>query len=62
MEPSDVLLYELGGCDWFCVRPSGTEPKIKIYFGIYGADEAECGRKLQDVSAKIGQYIRSLME
>jgi phosphoglucomutase len=28
---SDVLLYELDGLDWFCVRPSGTEPKIKIY-------------------------------
>ena len=32
---SNVLLYEMAGLDWLCVRPSGTEPKIKIYFGIY---------------------------
>lgn len=35
---SNVLLYELGGdkgLDWACVRPSGTEPKLKIYFGAY---------------------------
>lgn len=39
---SDVLLYELGGekgIDWACVRPSGTEPKLKIYFGIYGREK-----------------------
>ena len=23
---------------WFCVRPSGTEPKIKIYYGVTGTD------------------------
>lgn len=31
---SDVLYYELSGDDWVCVRPSGTEPKLKIYFGV----------------------------
>ena len=39
---SDVLMYELGGekgIDWACVRPSGTEPKLKIYFGIYGENK-----------------------
>jgi len=29
--PSDVLYFELEGGHWFCVRPSGTEPKIKLY-------------------------------
>ncbi|NLD51304.1 MAG: phospho-sugar mutase [Clostridiales bacterium] len=29
--PSDVLYYELADGNWFCVRPSGTEPKIKLY-------------------------------
>ena len=30
---SNVLYYVLEDGTWFCVRPSGTEPKIKIYFG-----------------------------
>lgn len=29
--PSDVLYFELEGGHWFCIRPSGTEPKIKLY-------------------------------
>ena len=28
---SDVLYFELEGGSWLCVRPSGTEPKIKLY-------------------------------
>ncbi len=31
---SDVLYYELSNDGWFCIRPSGTEPKIKIYYGV----------------------------
>lgn len=61
LEQSDVLLYEMEGQDWFCVRPSGTEPKIKIYFGIYGDDEQECNERLIDVSTHIEQYIRSFL-
>ena len=31
---SDVLYYDLPENSWVCVRPSGTEPKIKVYVGI----------------------------
>lgn len=31
---SNVLYYELENENWFCIRPSGTEPKIKMYFGV----------------------------
>lgn len=31
---SDVLYFELEDNNWFCIRPSGTEPKVKIYFGV----------------------------
>ncbi|MBP5655802.1 MAG: phospho-sugar mutase [Clostridiales bacterium] len=40
---SNVLLYELGGAkgiDWACARPSGTEPKLKVYMGVYDSDRA----------------------
>jgi phosphoglucomutase len=33
---SNVLYYELENNAWCCVRPSGTEPKIKLYFGVKG--------------------------
>jgi len=31
---SNVLYFEAGKTDWFCIRPSGTEPKIKVYMGV----------------------------
>ncbi len=43
---SNVLLYQLDGHDFMCVRPSGTEPKIKVYFGCY-SDDREAARDRQ---------------
>lgn len=43
---SNVLYYELENNAWCCVRPSGTEPKIKYYFGVKG-------ESLEDASAKL---------
>lgn len=41
---SNVLRFTLEKNSWFCVRPSGTEPKVKFYFGVKGstAEEAQC--------------------
>lgn len=58
---SDVLLYELNGLDWFCVRPSGTEPKIKIYFGCYGDSPDQCDRCLQTLRDLVETRIRAAM-
>ncbi|MBQ6514982.1 MAG: phospho-sugar mutase [Clostridia bacterium] len=41
---SDVLYFELEGGCWVCVRPSGTEPKIKLYVNTNAKDKAEAGR------------------
>ena len=54
---SDVLLYEMEGLDWFCVRPSGTEPKIKIYTGAYDADETVCGSRLKAMLDALQGYM-----
>ena len=43
---SNVLYYELENNSWCCVRPSGTEPKIKLYMGVKGAEEKEAIKKL----------------
>jgi phosphoglucomutase len=44
---SNVLYYELSDNAWCCVRPSGTEPKIKYYFGVKGTDLADAEQKLE---------------
>nr|MBP7403200.1 phospho-sugar mutase [Clostridia bacterium] len=54
---SDVLLYELEGMDWICVRPSGTEPKIKIYAGAYDADPAACGTRLEGMAESLHRLM-----
>lgn len=46
---SNVLYYELKDGGWCCVRPSGTEPKIKFYFGVVGADAEDAGEKLEEL-------------
>ena len=59
---SNVLLYELGGdkgLDWACARPSGTEPKLKIYFGIYANTEDESKARLADTKSKVSAYVQS---
>ena len=58
---SDVLLYELEsekGIDWACVRPSGTEPKLKIYFGIYGTDKNAALQHLSDVKEQMSSFVK----
>lgn len=44
---SNVLYFELEDHGWCCVRPSGTEPKIKYYFGVKGISLEDAGRKLE---------------
>lgn len=54
---SNVLYYELTDDAWVCVRPSGTEPKVKFYYGIKGSSLADADEK----SAKMGEAILELV-
>ena len=54
---SDALYYELEGGAWVCVRPSGTEPKMKLYINTRGRDQAEAERQ----NASLQDVARSLM-
>ena len=59
---SNVLLYELGGkkgIDWACARPSGTEPKLKIYMGVYDSDEASAKTSFETIKGQVEGYVKS---
>ena len=48
---SNVLYYELTDDAWVCVRPSGTEPKVKFYYGVKGTSLADADKK-SDIMGK----------
>ena len=50
---SNVLYFELEEEAWCCIRPSGTEPKIKFYMGVCGTDDADADEKLEKLTAAV---------
>lgn len=46
---SNVLKFFLKGGSWVAVRPSGTEPKLKMYYSVRGIDSSTCERSLQNI-------------
>lgn len=54
---SNVLYYELEDNSWCCIRPSGTEPKIKFYFGVKGNSLEDSEEKLENVKAALLQMF-----
>ena len=55
---SNVLYYDMNDGAWICVRPSGTEPKIKFYYGIKGEslDDAEAK------AAALGEAVMAMVD
>lgn len=56
---SNVLYYELDNNGWCCVRPSGTEPKIKFYFGVKGDSLENAQSKLENLNKAMLDYVKS---
>lgn len=54
---SNVLYYDLPDGAWVCVRPSGTEPKIKIYYGVKGTSLEDAAKK----SAELGEKVLAMI-
>lgn len=52
---SNVLYYDMSDNAWLCIRPSGTEPKIKFYYGVKGSS-------IEDAEAKSAALGEALME
>lgn len=55
---SNVLYFDLTEDAWLCVRPSGTEPKIKIYFGVVGENYEDGNKK----SEELAQIVKVMMD
>ncbi len=54
---SNVLYYDLTDDAWLCVRPSGTEPKVKFYYGIKGTSLEDADQK----SAALGEQVLAMI-
>ncbi len=55
---SNVLYYDLSDDAWLCVRPSGTEPKVKFYYGVKGVSLADADEK----SASMGKEVLAMID
>ncbi len=55
---SNVLYYELSDGAWLCVRPSGTEPKVKFYYGVKGTSLEDA----EERSEKFGEEVLAMIQ
>ena len=58
---SNVLYYDLEDDAWVCVRPSGTEPKVKFYYGIKGTSLEDADAKSAAMGEKILEMINGML-
>ncbi|MGM9987546.1 MAG: phospho-sugar mutase [Bacillaceae bacterium] len=58
---SNVIKYILDDASWVCLRPSGTEPKVKFYFGIKGNSLEDSHNKLESLKKSFMENIEKLM-
>lgn len=58
---SNVLKYKLDDGSWFCLRPSGTEPKIKFYFGVKGSGAENRDKKFDALKTAVMDRVHGLV-
>ena len=58
---SNVLYYELTDDAWLCVRPSGTEPKVKFYYGIKGTSLKDADEKSEELGKEVLALVDKLV-
>ena len=57
---SNVLYYELTADAWVCVRPSGTEPKVKFYYGVKGTSLEDADKKSETMGKAVLDMVDSM--
>ena len=60
LPPENVLKFMLADGSWFCLRPSGTEPKIKVYFAVRGGKREEAESALKRLIAEVMARVDKL--
>lgn len=58
---SNVLYYDLTEDAWVCVRPSGTEPKVKLYYGVKGSSLADAEEKSQALGKAVLAMVETML-
>ncbi|HEX6922406.1 MAG TPA: phospho-sugar mutase [Bacillales bacterium] len=58
---ANVLKYFLEDGSWFCLRPSGTEPKIKLYFGVYKETSQESAESLEQIKTSVMEKVNGIL-
>lgn len=59
---SNVLKYFLEDGSWFCLRPSGTEPKVKFYFAVKGSSLEDSEQRLASLSEGVMKTVDEIVE
>ncbi|GAA0137610.1 phospho-sugar mutase [Paenibacillus sp. YSY-4.3] len=55
----NVLKFSLEDGSWFCLRPSGTEPKIKFYFAVRGTSSADAAARLERIQEEVLKRVNA---
>ena len=58
---SNVLYYELTDDAWVCVRPSGTEPKVKFYYGVKGTSLEDADAKSEEMGKAVLAMVDAML-
>ena len=58
---ANVLYYEMNDGAWLCVRPSGTDPKIKFYYGVKGASMEDADARSEKMGAELTELVNKML-
>jgi len=57
---SNVLYYDCEDSTWLCIRPSGTEPKLKLYYGVKAGSVEEADKRIKNLSEELNNIIKDI--
>ncbi|MFR8777414.1 MAG: phospho-sugar mutase [Enterocloster sp.] len=58
---ANVLYYEMNDGAWLCVRPSGTEPKIKFYYGVKGTSMEDADARSEKMGVELTELVNKML-